>query len=890
MINENTLVIANPGTGKTTNIANEVVDLIKNGIDPDKILCITFTNKAVEGLEGKINKELIENDIKNITAYDLKIRTFHSFAYEELNEDDNINDIISYNLVRYLIYKKLNELKAFNYSKDYVINDIIPKLENAIRYLKSFGIKPEDIKNNKDKIMELIIKKHTENVRNINQEEEIYLFNYFYEAFNYYENNKKYYDYNDLLFEFIKKKNKSKYEYIFVDELQDVNNIEAEIAEVSGNKKYFVGDKKQSIFGFQGGALSVFKNLINNDNINKKYLEKNYRSTDNIINYSKKFYLKYSKDDSKEELNNFNGIKGNGEPVKIIETDNPENSIIEIINEIEKKSDKNICIIARTNDQIDKISNILDNYNIDYTSDSNIHTINEAKSDIINFFKGIFYDGNDYIIKAIFSPFSGMSLKKAFEISENINNENNLLDFYDEPFFSIRKYEFNKESINKIFDDIILPVASSISKEYFLTATTIKSSLKEFFDVENNYTRKNFFDYLELAYSENENESKENKIILTTVHKAKGREFDSVIYLPKKKRKTDSYIDIITSSIINVIKNIDVDNELLEEGIRVNFVAFTRAKNNLYIVLKSKESENYYIPEYSVIEKLSNIENDIALPDKNRYDEAYFLFVNGKIEESKEILNKKDDWLRNLIYDFFKNKNKLSFSLISIDNPYWFLKNYILKLNEKTEALYYGLNAHDFAEKIYNDTLDIENLDEKEKNIVKNINSVINEIKTRFNMEQIAAEVGLSIRLNQMFDDFKNVDDSITFFGKLDAVFSDKTKYLILDYKTDKKENNINHHRVQLLSYKIAYSIKNNIDIKNISTALGYISIRGNINTFKNESGVVYKEPDKYSEKALKDYINKFLSYRNDPEVYINDLIKSDNTDTLFNRLIDLLK
>jgi len=40
----------------------------------------------------------------------------------------------------------------------------------------------------------------------------------------------------------------------------------------------------------------------------------------------------------------------------------------------------------------------------------------------------------------------------------------------------------------------------------------------------------------------------------------------------------------------------------------------------------------------------------------------------------------------------------------------------------------------------------------------------------------------------------------------------------------------------------------------------------------------------------LKDYINKFLSYRNDPELYINDLIKSDNTDTLFNRLINLLK
>jgi DNA helicase-2/ATP-dependent DNA helicase PcrA len=287
---------------------------------------------------------------------------------------------------------------------------------------------------------------------------------------------------------------------------------------------------------------------------------------------------------------------------------------------------------------------------------------------------------------------------------------------------------------------------------------------------------------------------------------------------------------------------------------------------------------------------LSNIENSIAIPDKNRYDEAYMKFVNGEYEDAIKILNEKYDWLRDLIYNFFRNKTKLSFSLISIDNPYWFLKNYILKLNEKTDALYYGSNAHDFAESIYKNELDMESVDEEYKDVVANIKSVINAIKTGFNMEQIAAEVGGAIRVNQMFDEFKNVDDSITFFGKLDAVFSDGDKYLILDYKTDKNSNNIRHHMVQLLSYKILYSVKNNIDINKISTALGYISMRGNINTHRNDSGVFYKEPDKYSEKTLKGYIKRFLDYRENPEIYIKDLINSDNNDTLFNRLINILK
>ena len=42
MINRDTLVISNPGTGKTTMISNEVINLIKEGVKPEKILCITF--------------------------------------------------------------------------------------------------------------------------------------------------------------------------------------------------------------------------------------------------------------------------------------------------------------------------------------------------------------------------------------------------------------------------------------------------------------------------------------------------------------------------------------------------------------------------------------------------------------------------------------------------------------------------------------------------------------------------------------------------------------------------------------------------------------------------------------------------------------------------------
>ncbi len=882
----NSLVVANPGTGKTTQISNEIVNLLNKGVKPEDILCITFTNNAVREMQVKIDRALKASNITNITAYDIKIMTFHGFAYEQ--QDDYETDIISYNMIRYLVYRKLTELKAFHYSREYVINEIIPKIENAIRYIKSFGIMPGDILKNKDAIMESIQRMHSSrNIRNLDVEEELYLFDYFYEAFDYYEKNKKNYDFNDLLFEYYKKGNRIKYDYIFVDELQDVNQIEARIAMSSGENKYFVGDKKQSIFGFQGGALSVFKELLNDKSFNREVLDKNYRSTEKILDYSRKFYTKY--DGESDELKNFRGQGKDGDKVKILVSEEPESSIISILNSI-SNNDKSVGILARTNDQIDKISNLLDNYNIEYSSDSNIHTTNEAKKDIINFLKGLFYDDTDNIIPAIFSPFSGISLKNAFEISEFLRDNGTIIDQYSKnnPFFKLKNEKFTTETIYSIFDKQILPVATSINEEYFLTAATIKSSLRDFFDLNSSFTRKEFFDYLDLSYSENYEPGKERQIILTTVHKAKGKEFDTVIYVPKKTRKTDSYIDIITTSIINKVKNIDVENELNNEDIRIDFVAFTRAKNNLYIATKQKEADFYYIPEYSEKEIVENF--SLPVPKKSRYNEAYFQFVAGNYDDARDILNQDNTWLKDRIYNFFRTKNVLSFSLINlVDNPFWLMKNYILKLNEKTPALYYGLNAHEMAEMLYKNELNRENLDEEQKVLASNIEEVNNQIKNTFNAEQIGSEVSAVAKINEMFPEFKNADDSLMFFGKLDAVFGNEDEYIVLDYKTDKKTTNAPHHRVQLLSYKTLYSTKNNIDMNKVHIALGYISLKGNVNTHKIAKGIIYKEPNSYSEKKLKGYISRFIEYRNNPDQFIEDFKNYSCEDTLFKRLASIL-
>ena len=66
-------------------------------------------------------------------------------------------------------------------------------------------------------------------------------------------------DYSDLLIRFLELQNPPLFEFVLVDELQDVNKMEAEIALKSGKQFFAVGDKKQAIFGFQGGSIINFE-------------------------------------------------------------------------------------------------------------------------------------------------------------------------------------------------------------------------------------------------------------------------------------------------------------------------------------------------------------------------------------------------------------------------------------------------------------------------------------------------------------------------------------------------------------------------------------------------------------------------------------------------------
>lgn len=892
---EGVIVVANPGTGKTAAIADKVVDLLKSGVSEEKILCITFTNKAAAEMRDRIEAKIRESGLSDVKPYKLSIHTFHSFTYDYLLSLGENYNVINNNAIRFSIFKSFQRNKALNYSKEYIISEIVPKSENAIRYLKSFGILPKDIDIKKVK-EELIKTFFLYKISSVTLEENLAFLEYFVKAYEDYENlkPKNSIDYNDMLLEFIKRYDGSRkhYSYVLVDELQDLNELEADIAVGVGDKLFMVGDRKQAIFGFQGGSLRNFNRLRKMAGMEESKKDKNYRSSKEVLDYAKEYFLSNTSDKSYEEelsgLRNQKDIKGE---VGVVVSNDPFKAALKKALSLLGPDGKRCAIITRTNFQLLHLSRLLDSKGVEYTTTISASVSDEAKESILSFLRGLLYDDTTMVINALFTPFSGVSLREAFQISEA--NYKNKMDLHQiaigaPSFFGLREGDFSIVRLKSIFDRVILPISVSIGKDYYVTAAAILRNVDEFFMTFENPTRDDLFDYISTTEDNYEVIGEEKQLVLTTVHKAKGLEFDNVIYVPKKIPDKFSFIDTVVYSIIKSQKGIDIKEELAEEYLRVDFVAFTRAKEKLYIVTKSDLEEAYHIPGRSTKEvDFSEIETE---PISKKYDEAYSLFVNRRYEEAKTALEKEEIWLKSLIFDYFKNIRSLSYSLVEgIKDPFYFLKNNILKLKKTTYALEFGSEIHTIAEKLFNGGLEESELSEEQMSYLGNIRSIIEEIKHKFNAAQIYAEKQINLPLKGFV---RGYEGNMSFTSKIDAIFKyDSGKYVILDYKTDRNVNRAGDHRRQLAVYKKALSMDENIKEEDISVAIGFIGLRGNINTKKLGLKLDAAQPRADQVNTFENHAKYFLSLVDSPELFIKELLdKPIENDVLYRQVSNVLK
>jgi DNA helicase-2/ATP-dependent DNA helicase PcrA len=94
-----------------------------------------------------------------------------------------------------------------------------------------------------------------------------------------------------------------------------------------------------------------------------------------------------------------------------------------------------------------------------------------------------------------------------------------------------------------------------------------------------------------------------------------------------------------------------------------------------------------------------------------------------------------------------------------------------------------------------------------------------------------------------------------------------------VDWKTDKTTDNAANHRRQLATYKKLYSIANNIEEKDIKTAICFIALRGKINTGKLDYMLDDQQPKPQQFETVLRHINNFAEYKKNPELFITKLL-----------------
>ncbi len=273
------LILAGAGAGKTRVIVHRILQIIHNGIAPENILAITFTNKSAGEMRERLNVALQGSTLtegssrSNLTPF---VSTFHSLGLTIIKENYR-----HFGFTRFpAVYDRADSLRT--------MKEVLKRLGvgeafnaqaalGAVSRLKGEGVSASDYAESTQNHRErLIAGAWLEYDKVLAKDQAL--------------------DFDDLLGRaatFLRNSGeaRSRYQerwpYIHIDEYQDTNAIQAQLAEfLIGEKKNIcaVGDIDQTIYGWRGAEI---KNLLS---FEKQFegariilLEENYRSTQNIL-------------------------------------------------------------------------------------------------------------------------------------------------------------------------------------------------------------------------------------------------------------------------------------------------------------------------------------------------------------------------------------------------------------------------------------------------------------------------------------------------------------------------------------------------------------------------------------------------------------------------------
>jgi len=615
--NNYTLVVACPGSGKTHTLIYKYINLINNNILPEEIILITFTKKA----GNEMNKRILSCN-ERLPFF---VGSLHGFAYKILNINKILNNHIiidesnSSNAILTIINNN-NNLQSLDQKDKLKIINIIDKIN--INYPIN------------------IIKTLNNNELNIYNKD----IKFVYKEYNKFKKKNNLFDFNDLMIllckfldsdKSIELKNKIK--YIFFDEYQDINPIQQYILnsfKLNSNIILF-GDDSQSIYSFRGSSINFILNFEENFTIINKtldtyYLINNYRSSPEIINFCQNII----KNNNIKINKNVNAINDKNKLPDIYGFNYKNQEYEWVIADIIKKQKKgitDIAILSRNNFLLNNIELHLTNNNISYTKQLN-NTLLDKK----------YVKLYIYIIILINNPKNYYYWNLCLD-EKNINS---IKDVKDLNLYNI--------VINKLYNNIITYLVND--KKY----TQIE--INDIYLIQN-YIKNN--DYNNLFLNQ-EVENDTNKIYLSTIHGAKGLEWDNVYIIGMS---SNLYPNIKSQYYINEINEIEEERRLL-------YVGCSRAKKKLIITYHYNISSFIreidpclYIIKGPLLSynSINNIDNNIINYLKIcGYKKIINIFSNYKLDIKKNS-NEYNNIKNNNEYNIYHNNDIIIKSITNIN-------------------------------------------------------------------------------------------------------------------------------------------------------------------------------------------------------------------------------
>lgn len=601
------LVIAGAGSGKTRVLTYKIAYLLSIGVKPWNILALTFTNKAANEMKERIGILLKEDAARRIN-----MGTFHSIFYRILRS--NVNEI-NYR-PNFTIYDE-NDSKVLvkNIMKEFGVDDkkYSPgQILNTISYAKNHLITVDEfLMNDRTNIIGNIYNEYVQrcHIANVMDFDDLLIKTY--ELFS--KKTDVLNNYADL------------FKYILVDEYQDTNYAQQKIIELLYKKNVcicLVGDDAQSIYSFRGANLEYMLSFPQKNNFKIFKLERNYRSTKNIVAAANSL-IKHNEHQIHKDVYS-NNDEGGKLRLKVAHSDREEACIVckeikRLI--IKEKSDyKDFCVLYRTNTQSRVIEEELIRQAIPYKifGGLNFYQRKEIK-DIIAYLRLIVNSDDEEAIRRVINyPVRGIgesTLRKItdsarqnhvsiwnvlsdpdrYELDVRRNTKNKLAAFHD----FIEEYKIKSKELDAYQLGKEILEQSGLKNEFYSNDSPenvsrqqnieeFVNALQDFVDNRNEEGIPDVYisDFLqEVSLLSNiDDDNNENTVSLMTIHAAKGLEFPFVFIVGLEE---------------NIIPNVHVSSSKeIEEERRLLYVAITRAQNYCYLTY-SKSRYKYGIMEFS---------------------------------------------------------------------------------------------------------------------------------------------------------------------------------------------------------------------------------------------------------------------------------------------------